>query len=510
MVRGRGLLGAILLGLVTGLLTGKTAAAAGEVRQVVLVQNSGWMEPFYVDSGSQFKPLVAALAKTAAGANEQVQVLAFNQSLPGNPSPKRVYQGIAGDPGTRNALDAAVDGITLAKKPGSVALADTDFQEAITKTITEFLKRDGGIDEGILWIVTNNKNSPNNSPDTVKRNKEFYALVHTEPSITRSIAFPLAMPVKGKLYSANGLMIYALAYGEAAGQRLDQMLASGQIARLLLEPPARLKPLDRDSVAIVPKGVDASATVQVLRAADGRGIWLDVDASNTQSQASIKAGLKNLFSPFAIDDATVSAKIHAPRIGWDAPLTVSPNKLDDLDPGAEQDVVAGFPIPLAQIPGTWSAQSFSAMGKHYLIPAEIQLSLSNQSLKLSDAFRQKFASIFPGDPLPDVFVPPESIKGSTVAIPLTIRIKYPLTPVLAVAGLVLAALAGLVAAMALLGKSKRYAIVVDGQARNVTIPARGSVEVRSMTGEVVGRVSRGLGGAQVAEVAPGHTIQIKS
>ena len=32
------------------------------MQQAFLVQNSGWMEPFYVDSTSQFKPLVAAVA----------------------------------------------------------------------------------------------------------------------------------------------------------------------------------------------------------------------------------------------------------------------------------------------------------------------------------------------------------------------------------------------------------------------------------------------------------------
>ena len=38
-------------------------APASAVQQAFLVQNSGWMEPFYTDPESQFKPLVAAVAR---------------------------------------------------------------------------------------------------------------------------------------------------------------------------------------------------------------------------------------------------------------------------------------------------------------------------------------------------------------------------------------------------------------------------------------------------------------
>ena len=41
---------------------------------------------------------------------------------------------------------------------------------------------------GIIWIFTNNKNSPGNSPETAKRNREFYQLLHEEPSIVRASA----------------------------------------------------------------------------------------------------------------------------------------------------------------------------------------------------------------------------------------------------------------------------------------------------------------------------------
>jgi hypothetical protein len=56
---------ALLLGGALGVALG-IAQPALALPQVVLVQNSGWMEPFYSDPKSQFKPLVAALAGSVA------------------------------------------------------------------------------------------------------------------------------------------------------------------------------------------------------------------------------------------------------------------------------------------------------------------------------------------------------------------------------------------------------------------------------------------------------------
>ena len=114
-------------------------------------------------------------------------------------------------------LRAAVVGIELPTEPHPSGLTrafepEEDPAEAIASTIAGPFRAQ----PGILWIFTNNRNSPGNDPDTVKRNREFYDLVHVDPSITRSLAFPLKMPVEGAHYQATGLMVYALAYGEPA------------------------------------------------------------------------------------------------------------------------------------------------------------------------------------------------------------------------------------------------------------------------------------------------------
>ena len=110
------------------------------------------------------------------------------------------------------------------------AYADTDFTEAVVSTITEpFAKQ-----SGIIWIFTNNKNNPNNDAETIARNKEFYTLIHDNPAINKVLAFPLKCLLKVNIFNASGLMVYALAYGQSAEKDLNQLVESGQIAKILL------------------------------------------------------------------------------------------------------------------------------------------------------------------------------------------------------------------------------------------------------------------------------------
>ncbi|WP_229507748.1 hypothetical protein [Massilia sp. Dwa41.01b] len=97
---------------------------------------------------------------------------AFNQSQPGAPSPRALVSSTVGA-GTRAQVTSALAGLDTARKAGG-ALADTDLGEAVGAAMTQAL---GGKD-GIVWLVTNNRNSPNNDQATAQRNREFYELIH--------------------------------------------------------------------------------------------------------------------------------------------------------------------------------------------------------------------------------------------------------------------------------------------------------------------------------------------
>lgn len=480
-------------------LLAAVAPAHAAIQQAFLVQNSGWMEPFYVDSASQLKPLVAAVAQAAAEADDTVHTLAFSQGTVGNESP-RLLGSAKGAAGVAQLLAP----LTLARKstaPGA-ALADTDFQEAVTKTITGSFKAA----PGIVWIFTNNKNSPGNDPATAARNRDFYRLLHLEPSITKTVVFPLKMPVQGKLYGARGLMVYALAYGQPAADALTRILANGRLQQVLTRPPVRLKPVDQDALRIVPERLLDAPNMRASLGTDGRTLVLDVDAAALAPTVRLKASLQNLFYPYAIAHGEVAATLGAGK--HSLPVQVAPDVIDNLAPGARQAVDVQFRLPVEQVPSPWSSQAIAAMGKQVLLPLRVTLSLDRQQLALPPSFNAEMQALFPGDPISEVLLPPDSVRSSRAEVPLLVRVQYPLLPVLVMVGGVLAVLGGGALFAVLATRSKRYPVHVDGALRHVVLKPFQSVVVRDTEGEVVGELRRGLGKPVVARVADGHTLRL--
>ena len=79
------------IGLMVAVSLASTLTCAGQ--HAFLVQNSGWMEPFYQDQNSQLKPLVNAVVQTVTQPNDTVAVSMFNQSNTTAQSPVLIYQG---------------------------------------------------------------------------------------------------------------------------------------------------------------------------------------------------------------------------------------------------------------------------------------------------------------------------------------------------------------------------------------------------------------------------------
>ncbi|CAM3777887.1 hypothetical protein [Parendozoicomonas haliclonae] len=469
--------------------------SAHAVQQAYLMQNSGWMEPFYADSSSQFKPLVNAVISVTAGPQDQVLVAGFNQSLQGNPSPKLVYSGNrSGD------YQSAVNQVTLARKPGRSSYADTDLNEAIRSTIINGFKGK----PGIIWLFTNNKNSPDNSQDTARKNKEFYNLLHREKSISRVLAFPVGMSVQGRHYRSSGLMIYALAYGDEAGKYLTALQQSGQIGKVLNQAPARLKPLDAEPVRLIPQGVVGSDQISASLASDQQSLILNVDAGIDLPVAEIQAKMVNDFSPYVINQAAISAGIKGN--GWNNALPVSLTNLNNLRPGESVDMAVRLPIPLGEIPSIWSLEALSSAGKQVTLPAVVSIQLSGQRLSVDPAFIQKLQRLFPGDPLPRVFTPPDEIKTSVAHIPVYLKISYPLFPLILIILLVLGLLAGAFF-LAQNGGSKSYNLSVNGERRKLALGAFSSKDI-TFEGEVIATVKRGLGAPQVVSVEPENSVKV--
>jgi len=475
-------------------------APALAVSQVFLVQNSGWMDPFYTDPASPYKPLIAELILAVTRPGDPMLLASFNQSLPGAPSPKALL-ALKVDASTRARVGAALAGLSTAAKPGSAARADTDLREAVSAAIGTALAGK----PGLVWLFTNNRNSPNNDQATARRNREFYALIHQGDAIAKALAFPLRMPVQGTHYRANGLMVYVFAIGEQGARELDQLLAAGRIQKVITEPPARLKPLDRDTVRLVPSRVDDAPGV-AFSMAPGDMLRADVDSGARTPAARIQWKLENTMYPYTIASAKVAAR--SMLANEDRPIRLAGDTVSALAPGASMPLSSLMQLPVAQLPSAWSAQAIGAAGSAYVIPGRIEVQLSGQRLELSQAFRQRMAALFPGDPLPDIFTPPAQIHGSTAVLPIEVRVHYGVAPLVALiaGGLVLLAGAG-AAALAFSRPRKAY-LTVEDELRTVHTRAGTIQPVFDKAGNKVAQLKTTFFGHELTDLREGAQVRL--
>ena len=467
--------------------------------QVFLVQNSGWMEPFYSDPASPFKPLVSALVLAATEPGDPIVLASFNQSLPQAPSPKALLSAKVGA-ATTASVTQALAALQPAVKPGGGALADTDLGEALGAAIDSAL----GGKPGLVWLVTNNRNSPNNDQATARRNREFYARIHQGGAITKALAFPLRMPVRSAHYSANGLMVYVFAVGADGARQLDALLATGRIATVITERPARLKPLDRDTVRLVPRRVDNTEGV-VFSLTAGGVLRADIDDALAPT-AKIAWNLENAMYPYTI----VSAQLVARSIlaGQERPIVLARNHVEGLAPGKSEPLGSVMQLPGNDLPSKWSLQAIKAAGSAFVLPGQIELQLTDQKLALSAAFRQRMAALFPGDPLPDIFMPPEQVKASTALLPLEVRVHYGMAPLVAAIAAGLLAAAALAAAALAYGRPRNTLVTVDGEARTMRTRAGLTQPIFDSAGQKVAQLKTTLFGSRLIDLADGAQVTL--
>ena len=454
-------------------------AADSPVLNVFLVQNSGWMEPFYVDGNSKFKPLVKAVIEKVSRKGDEIVIASFNQSLGENRSPLLAYRG--NDPG---AIVKSLHDIKLAKKPGGSAYADTDFKEAVVGAITQYSPGR----PCILWIITNNKNSPQNSPETAAKNKEFYCWLQREDNIKRIVAYTYSMPVRGAHYNANGIMIYAMAYGKPANDVLEKLIA----AKLPFEDqPARLKPLNADAVTFVPMGVAKQGNFSASLGADRSTLVLQFDSSSKPEVAVINGVFRNDFFPYDIRSATVSMDVKFRGESHGIQSEIEPRELASVSTGKQSAVVA-VKIGIPHLPSMWSHPEI-IFKSGYQAQAIMEFSLANQKLQLSPDFVQRMNELFPGDPLPEIFVPEESARQSVTARPLLVKVEYPVWPLVVLALLAGAIIFGGLWLLTAITKAKKFTVVVDGMRKTYTLKAFGECLLYSDRGDRIGMLKRGLG-----------------
>ena len=489
-----------LAALATLLCAGAPACATSHV---FLVQNSGWMAPFYTDPASQYKALVGELVMAATQPGDLMVLASFNQSRPGAPSPKALLSlNVDATPASLRAqVGAALAGLQTAKKPGSTALADTDLGEAVNAAMNGALAGK----PGLVWLFTNNRNSPNNDQATMLRNREFYALIHHGGAIAKALAFPLKMPVQGTHYRANGLMVYVFAVGADGARELDRLLASGRVQRIITEPPARLKPLDQDTVRLVPRRVGNAPGV-AFSTGPGGMLRADIEHDARTPAANIGWRLENTMYPYTIVSARISA--HSTLAQQALPIALARDTIEALAPGQSTALESRMQLPVAQLPGTWSAKALGAAGSVHVLTGKITLQLSDQRLELSHSFRQRMAALFPGDPLPDMFTPPARIHGAIALLPIEVRVHYGVGPLAALIGAFLALAAALGGAALAYGRGRRTYLTVDDELRTVHTRAGVTQAIFDSHGNQVAQLKTTLFGHQLTHLRGGAQVRL--
>jgi hypothetical protein len=445
---------------------GDANRAGPSLSQVYLIQNSGWMEPFYADQGSQFRTIVTSLIDSTQLVGVGTIVATFNQGgqISGHPSPEMIFSG----PYDQSKVATIVGNIQPPRRSDG-KYADSDFFGALTGTITSALSGH----QGIIWMITNNKDSPNNSQEVVANTQKFYDDLRGSEFIRRIVAFPIRMRVHGPHYDEHGFIIYGIAYGDQAARALNFLIADGQpIRKIFTAPPVRLKPLDQDPLKLQ---LTAQASGQTVAALENGILTIRHIPSSSDTHIVLTGDLVNSYYPQQVEQAQLSAT-GAPINGvipFEAHL--SPEAIQNLPPGG---ALKGVSIDLHFAP----VRRSSIFQDHVEADGYLVIKLSNATLTLGSDFVERMKDVFGIDllvrdqrsmkanGLPAVFFDYQRVNAASTVIPVRLVYDFSTWPlILAVcAGLALLALLG--GAAFLLVMPRKYSVRIGGS--NVQVRLR--------------------------------------
>lgn len=469
------------------------ACAGGNppVRQVFLLQNSGWMEPFYQDRNSPLRPFANRLIGKAALGGGGIVVASFNQDgqVKGRTSPEVLFEGGYDEGRVREAIDR----IDLPRK-ASGAYADADFRGALFGTLSRILRGD----QGIIWLITNNKDAPDNNPAVRENTRAFYNALRNSPHITAIAAFPMRRLVQGEHYSERGLIVYAIAYGERARGALDSLLRDGSPVRSQFPaPPVRLKPLDDDPVELLLDSSTADVSARVLA---GRLYIKDAPASGATIR--LQGRLRNRYYPQNIARARMSAawRSGSPELAG-AVIRMQPAAITDVPANALSGPVR-MEIDLPEIARPPGLSGLFADER--VVQGELEVRLDSIDFSLDPAFLSRISAISGGDTiqeaqaertmaanLPEVFLDYRRISSASMRVPVLIKVQFSAWPLILALGALGALLLALIALAILMRRARTYMVRVGQSDLRVEIRPRERRSLADSMGnraEVVGRL----------------------
>lgn len=455
---------------------------AGTVRQVYLIQNSGWMEPYYLDPKSQFLALAESLIGATQLENVEITVASFNQDgqLPGQRSPNVLFSG----PYAPEAVARQLAGLTVPRRPDG-RYADADFLGALEGTITGLLQQQ----EGVIWMLSNNKNSPGNSQEVASNTRGFYDLLRNSSFVTRMIAFPLRMPVAGPNFSEKGFIVYGIAYGQTAARALDVIAGPGTPLRALFaDPPIFLKPTDPQTLELrmQPQEVAEGASIALQ---NGIVVVDGLDAA-TASTVSFIGTLVNVAYPKKIQRARVSVSWE----GQDPHLGAAQS-----DPPVVENIPAGAQSPPLRftlfVPAQPRPPGLAGLAAtQTVVDGLLRITLDDLSFDLDDGFVAKASAVFGGEmmgegqrrfveaQLPAIFFDFRQERQRVTTIPIRMILHYPVWPLYGAMALGLLAVGCAGAVPFVLLRPRTYTVNLGTESQRIRLRPAQQMELRGADG----------------------------
>lgn len=460
------------------------STARGADRQVLLIQNSGWMEPFFEDPNSQFIPLLQAFASATAAWGGDYYVATFNQDgqLPGQSSPNVLYGGQA----LPNEVSAAVSRINLPRRPDG-KYTDADFKNGLLGAIANVL----GNAPGVIWMVTNNKNSPDNSQQVISNTRGFFEKLRGSNSIARIVSFPLRMPVRGKKYAEGGLIIYGIAFGDEGAATLARLEVSQAVRNLIVDPAVLLKPLHQAPLIFIPRSMEPEGAKAEF--SDGMlRIWgLPGDSAQ---EIIVRGDIVSGYYPHVIRTAVLSGQWSAiqgaENLFDGAKVAILPGTLENVMPAVPYGgVELRFSVPAVPRPSGIEGLFKSSRQ----IVGAVQMDLRALRLEFAPAFVAKISAVTAMDQLPELFFDHQKISHATAVIPVGVKLSYSALPMIA-ALVALAVLGGGGLGAFLAFQPRSYPVNVNGRTLHARLRPFQSTELQEpISGQRVQVTRTGFG-----------------
>lgn len=431
-------------GLIASLALLATLALASAARadpgQIYLVQASGWMDGYINNTGGAFQRRVARLIELTQAPGWPIAVASFNRQKEalerGNDcSPRTVFP--ADDcreiptlgPWSRDGVAGALDRIGIPANPRG-GLANAFIDEALIRARTIQL---GDAPNGIVWLVTNNKNAPVgdlNPSEVADNTRSFMDAMKNAPEISAVIAVPIEMRAVSSAHPRFGphfgFMVYGIAYG-ATGRDLLKAVTSRPEFIQEFGQPFRIRPLDDEPLrlSIAPQAADESVRVSIDD--DGRIRVTGVEIGR-RVPLVLSGVLENTLYPHTIRKATIKIAWHPETEQPVGELTasVAPAEVSELGPRETRTVAVtlDFAAQTAPAEASWiRTQEFAESGSLLLEVTDIELSQDPAALaRLKTVFLggavNSAAPATPDAAIPDIFLAGSTVPRSDGRVPL--------------------------------------------------------------------------------------------